>query len=125
MLPYYEMIRFGTVGVGGTAIDFSVTWALREKAKWNQYVASSIGFILAATNNFFWNKYWTFRNTSHAYLQQYSLFMLISFGGLLLNNAVIWVCYRKFGLHFYLSKAIAVGVVVIWNYLLNKTIAFR
>jgi putative flippase GtrA len=124
-LPYHEMIRFGIVGISGMVIDFSLTWLLREKAKWNQYAANSIGFTMAASNNFIWNKFWTFRNTSSAYLQQYSLFMLISLGGLLINNGVLWVCHRKLGIHFYISKAIAVGVVVVWNYILNKTVAFR
>jgi putative flippase GtrA len=124
-IPLYEIGRFCVVGISGTAIDFSVTWLLRDKAKWNQYLANSIGFVLAASNNFIWNKFWTFHNGSNAYLQQYSLVMLISLGGLLINNGVLWVCHRRLHLPFYFSKLIAVGVVVIWNYILNKTVAFR
>jgi putative flippase GtrA len=123
-LPLDEIARFCVVGFSGTAIDFSVTWALREKASWNQYLANSTGFLLAASNNFIWNKFWTFHNQSQAYLHQYSLFMLISLGGLLINNGVLWSCNRKFGLNFYVSKVIAVGVVIVWNYTLNKTVAF-
>lgn len=124
-LPIFEMLRFGVVGISGMVVDFSLTWLLREKAKWNQYVANSIGFTMAATNNFIWNKFWTFHNTSSAYVKQYSIFMLISIGGLAINNGVLWLCHKKMGLNFYLSKVIAVGVVVIWNYILNKTVAFR
>jgi putative flippase GtrA len=124
-LPFYEIVRFGIVGLSGMAIDFSVTWLLRDKARWNQYIASSIGFALAATNNFIWNKFWTFHNASNAYLRQYTTVMLISVGGLLINNAVIWVCHRRLRIPFYTSKVIAVGVVVIWNYILNKTVGFR
>jgi putative flippase GtrA len=124
-IPLYEIGRFAIVGLSGAAIDFSITWFLRDKVKWNQYVANSIGFVIATTNNFIWNKFWTFHNVSNAYLQQYSLVMLIAFGGLLLNNAVLWVCNRLLRLNFYLSKAIASGVVAVWNYTLNKMIAFR
>ena len=124
-IPLYEIGRFAVVGVSGAAIDFSITWFLRDKVKWNQYVANSIGFVIATTNNFIWNKFWTFHNVSNAYLQQYSLVMLIAFGGLLLNNGVIFVCNRLLRLNFYISKAIASGVVAVWNYTLNKMIAFR
>jgi putative flippase GtrA len=51
--------------------------------------------------------------------------MVIAFGGLLLNNAVIWVCNKMLRIPFYLSKGIASGVVAVWNYTLNKMVAFR
>jgi len=124
-LPLYEIGRFAVVGLSGAAIAFSITWLLRDKAKWNQYLSNSIGFVVATTNNFIWNKFWTFHNGSNAYLQQYSIVMVIAFGGLLLNNAVLWVCYRLLRLPFYVSKAAASGVVAVWNYTLNKLIAFR
>jgi putative flippase GtrA len=124
-LPYYEIARFCVVGLSGMVIDFSVTYLLRERAKWNQYLANSIGFLLSATNNFIWNKFWTFHNTSQEYIRQYGIFMLISLGGLLISNGVLWFCNKKLRIPFYASKAIAIGIVVIWNYLLNKFIAFR
>ena len=49
---FYKLLRFGIVGVIGMAVDFGTTWLVREKIKWNQYIANSCGFTLAVINNY-------------------------------------------------------------------------
>lgn len=119
-----QPIKFCVVGFSGMIIDFSVTWVLREKLHCNGYVANSTGFLLAATNNFIWNKYWTFDNKSKAFIKQYVTFMLVSAFCLLINNGFLWTFSQKAGLPFYTSKVIAVGATTIFNYFLNHFISF-
>ena len=38
-----KLLKFMLIGIGGTAIDFGVTFLLKEKAKINKYLANSIG----------------------------------------------------------------------------------
>ena len=37
-------------------VDFGMTWLCKEKLRWNKYLSNSIGFVLAATNNYIWNR---------------------------------------------------------------------
>jgi putative flippase GtrA len=120
-----RFVRFGIVGVSGTLIDFGVTWLCKEKLHWNKYLSNSIGFLLAATNNYTWNRLWTFESQNSEIFREYGSFVLIALIGLGLNNFVTWLLHEKAHWNFYLSKLVAVGVVVIWNFSMNYVFTFR
>ena len=120
-----RFIRFGIVGASGLIVDFGVTWLCKEKLRWNKYVSNSLGFILAASNNYFWNRLWTFHSESVEIVREYSTFVLIALVGLGLNNLIIWLLHEKAQLNFYLSKLIAIGCVMIWNFSMNYVFTFR
>jgi len=111
------------VGFTGLLIDFAITFLLREKAKINQYVANSLGFSAAVVSNFLLNKHWTFTDTNPDVVQQFSKFLLISIGGLLINNGIIYLL-RQRNINFYFAKAVAIIVVVLWNFIMNYNYAF-
>ena len=120
-----KFLKFCVVGFSGMLIDFGTTWLLKEKARINKYIANSTGFILAATSNYIWNRIWTFGSKNEKIAVEYFSFILISVVGLGINNFVIYLLNDKFKLNFYLSKLIAIGVVTIWNFVMNFLITFR
>jgi putative flippase GtrA len=120
-----QFIRFSVVGTSGTAIDFGLTYLLKEKLHLNPYLANSTGFITAATSNYIFNRIWAFRNHNPQIGEQYALFMTISAIGLLINNATIYLLVKKWHLNFYISKVGATIVVMIWNFAMNYLFTFR
>ena len=92
-----------------------------KRAQWG----SKLGFILAASNNYFWNRLWTFHSESVEIAREYGTFVLIALVGLGLNNLIIWLLHEKAHLNFYLSKLIAIGCVMIWNFSMNYVFTFR
>ena len=120
-----RFIRFGIVGASGMVVDFGVTWLCKEKLHWNKYISNSLGFILAATNNYVWNRLWTFQSTSDAVAREYTLFFIIALIGLGLNNGIIYLLHERLHLNFYLSKLIAIGCVTIWNFVMHYVFTFR
>lgn len=122
---FWRFVRFGVVGVSGMVVDFSVTWLCKEKFRWNKYVSNSLGFITAATNNYIWNRLWTFESQNDSVAREYLSFLIISVIGLGLNNLIIYLLHERMKLNFYLSKLIAIGIVTLWNFTLNYVITFR
>jgi putative flippase GtrA len=120
-----KFLKFCAVGFSGMLIDFGTTWLLKEKARINKYIANSTGFILAATSNYIWNRIWTFESRNSEIAVEYFSFILISIAGMGINNLVIYLLNDKLKLNFYLSKLIAIGVVTIWNFMMNFIITFR
>lgn len=61
VVRFERYIKFGIVGGFGCLINWSILYCLTEYVSvW--YIASSvIGIIVAATNNYVMNHYWTFR----------------------------------------------------------------
>jgi len=120
-----KFLKFCIVGFSGMIIDFGTTWFLKEKIRINKYIANSTGFILAATSNYIWNRFWTFNSENKQYVTEYFSFILVSLAGLAINNIIIYLLNDKLKLNFYLSKLFAIGVVTIWNFIMNYLVTFR
>lgn len=122
----FRVIKFGIVGFVGLLIDFSITYVLKESLELNKYIANTCGFVVAASNNYFLNRRWTFKSSNHKVMKEYSFFLIISIIGLLLNNFIIVALSDVlFDLNFYISKVIAVLIVFLWNYFMNSYFTFR
>jgi putative flippase GtrA len=121
----FKLVKFCVVGFSGMFVDFGTTWLLKEKVKVNKYLANSTGFVLAATSNYFFNRIWTFHSHNQQIVTEYFSFIGISLIGLGINNLIIYLLTDKLKLNFYLSKLFAIGVVMIWNFVMNYLVTFK
>lgn len=119
----YKFIKFGVVGFTGLIIDFSITYVLKELLKINRYISNSIGFLVAASSNYFLNRVWTFNSDNPEIFFEYTSFLIISVVGLLINNFFLYLFEKRF--NFYLSKLFAIAVTTIWNFFANYLITFN
>ena len=119
-----KFIKFGIVGVSGVVVDFGITWLLKEKAKLNQYVANSTGFLCAVVTNYILNRIWTFHSQDSAVGIQFAKFFVVAVIGLAMNNALIYFFNERQKLPFYFSKAIATAIVMLWNFGANYLFTF-
>ena len=120
-----RLAKFGMVGCTGIVIDFTVTWLCKEKLKWNKYIANSTGFSFAVVNNYLLNRYYTFQNNDPGISLQFFKFLLISLIGLALSTGLLSFIQKKTSLNFYISKAVVIGLVFIWNYSINSLFTFH
>lgn len=128
-----KFILFGIVGFSGVLVDFGITWLLKELFRINKYIANATGFLIAASSNYILNRIWTFSSTNPNIAGEYSLFLLISIIGLAINSLILYILVEKTTIvklengsksKFYVSKLIAIGVVTIWNFIMNYFITF-
>jgi putative flippase GtrA len=119
-----KFIKYCLVGFSGMAVDFGITWLLKEKIKVNKYIANTCGFILAATSNYVLNRIWTFESHSNQIVVEYTGFFIVSLIGLGLNNLILMILTDKLKLNFYLSKLIAIIIVTLWNFIMNFIFIF-
>jgi len=133
-----QFIRFLLVGATGVLIDFAITFIFKEILKFNRFIANALGFIVAATSNYLLNRIWTFENHNPDILPQYLRFFAISLVGLGINTLVIYMindilkikfhrfvrCSDNSKIDFYSAKLIAIGVVTLWNFIMNSLFTF-
>ena len=119
-----KFIKFGIVGFSGVFIDFGTTYVCKEWLKIQKYLANSIGFTVAASSNYFFNRTWTFRSQDPDIAGEYTEFLVISLVGLGIANLIVWLIHSRFKQNFYLSKLFAIGMVTIWNFFANYYITF-
>lgn len=123
MKVIYKFIKFGIVGFTGLIIDFSITYILKEFLIINRYISNSIGFLVAASSNYFLNRVWTFNSDDPEIFLEYTSFLIISVVGLVINNFFLYLFEKRF--NFYLSKLFAIAVTTIWNFFANYLITFN
>ncbi|MBU0731576.1 GtrA family protein [Patescibacteria group bacterium] len=122
-----QFIRFALIGILNTGIDYVIYLVLTRYVEWfdeNKVVATSIAFIVAATNSYFLNKIWTFRDKSRQVGRQYIKFFAVSLVGFGLN-AIIFYFLLRLGLFDIFAKILTTGVVLFWNFLANKFWTFK
>ena len=119
-----KFIKFGIVGFSGLFVDFGITYLTKEKLRIPKYVANAIGFISAATSNYFLNRVWTFESHNPEIMFEYSQFIVISLIGLVINTMILWLLVSRFKMNFYVAKVFAIVVVTIWNFFANLYVTF-
>ena len=118
----FKFFKFVIIGFSGLIIDFSITYLFKEIFKVNKYISNSIGFTIAASSNYFLNRYWTFSSENPSIGKEYASFFIISLIGLGINNLFLYLFQKK--TRFYLAKFLAIVVTTIWNFLANYFITF-
>lgn len=119
-----QFFKFGLVGFSGLAIDFAITYLLKDSLHVNRYLANTAGFCAAVSNNYLLNRSWTFKNDDKNLLKQFVKFVLIALVGLGLNTLFI-LGLSQLHIPFYLAKFMAIVVVFFWNFAANAAITFR
>lgn len=126
-----RFVKFALVGVLGTAVDFSVLNLLILGLGMPKALANTFSFSAGALNNFSWNRVWTFPESRQRPLgRQFGQFFAVSLGGLAINQALFlsldrWVFTGWGTLGYNLAKAIAVVVVLFWNFGANRIWTYR
>jgi putative flippase GtrA len=120
-----KFIRYAFVGFTGVIVDFSVTYIFKEYLKVSKYVANSLGFCTAVITNYLLNRYWTFGVGKEDVFIQFGTFLAVSMIGLLINNFIIYMLNEKLKINFYVSKVMAIIVVILWNFFVNYYYTFR
>jgi len=119
-----KFFKFGIVGASGAIVDFGFTYLCKEIFKIQKYIANAIGFTIAASSNYIFNRIWTFHSQNPEIGMEYSKFLLISLIGLAINTLILWTLTSKFNKNFYVSKLFAIAVVTVWNFFVNLMFTF-
>ncbi len=89
------------------------------------YLLAGIGaFVVAWSNNFFLNKFWTFRRHGLSWLSQGIRYLTVSLVALGLNLVLLHLMVQA-GLAEVPSQALAIIAVTPVNYLMNRRWSFR
>ena len=119
-----QLVKFCLVGATGYVVNLAVYTVLLELAGFH-YLPAAIGsFLVAVTNNYLWNRAWTFRHQRGHVVLQGARFFLVSTLALGANLLVLHLLVRA-GLGEVVAQAIAIVLVTPVNFVGNKLWSFR
>jgi putative flippase GtrA len=121
---WVELAKFCLVGVSGYVVNLLVYVALLDGANLHYRLAATGSFLVAVTNNYLWNRLWTFRHHRGHFGYQGLRFFVVSAIVYVCNLAILTV-FVELGLGKIVSQAIAIVLVTPANFVGNKLWSFR
>jgi putative flippase GtrA len=121
---WWQLLRFGIVGGSGYLINLAVFALLAGILDVHHLVAAVGAFCVAVTNNFLWNRYWTFSPGAGSAGFQAARFFVVSVAALALNLIVLEALLAGGDIGELTAQAIAVAVAMPFNFLGNKLWTF-
>ncbi|PZE20808.1 GtrA family protein [Paenibacillus xerothermodurans] len=119
-----RMLKYGIVGVLGTAIHFiSLIWFV-ELCYLDPVLSSALGFGIVVIVSYYLNKTWTFQSNNRV-VNEFVKYLVTSCIGLLLNVLIMHVSISIFNLGYLLSQLIVTMVIPITNFVLNNAWTFK
>jgi putative flippase GtrA len=120
---WWQLAKFGIVGGSGYLINLAV-FALLAGVFDVHHLAAAIGaFLVAVSNNFFWNRHWTFGPGENPAHFQAARFFVVSVASLGVNLVALELLLSA-DMGELPAQAIAVAVAMPFNFLGNKLWAF-
>lgn len=123
---WFQLARFGVVGGSGFGVNLVVFWTLVHPAGVDYRLASIAAYLVAVTNNFSWNRLWTFRDDAaggHAGFQA-ARFFVVSLAAQLVALAILEALVAGAGAPKFGAQAVAVVAATPLNFLGNKLWSF-
>jgi putative flippase GtrA len=119
-----QLAKFSVVGLSGYAINLAVYTALLRGAGWHYAAAATVAFLVAVTNNYTWNRLWTFHDQRGHAGWQGLRFLVVALVAYIANLALLSGLIAL-GVDKVLAQAIAVVLVTPLNFVGNKLWSFR
>jgi dolichol-phosphate mannosyltransferase len=118
-----QLVKFCLVGVTGYAVNLWV-FSFFVLVLDVHYIPSAVcSFLVAVTNNYTWNRVWTFRSQRGHVAYQGLRFFVVSSLALVANLAVLYALVQV-GLSEVIAQAIAIVLVTPVNFVGNKLWSF-
>ena len=121
---WVQLVKFCAVGGSGYVVNLAVFTLAFEVGELHHLVAATIAFLVAVTNNFWWNRHWTFgAREGHAGFQA-ARFLTVSVGAFVFAAAILEVLVSVAGMAEIAAQAISIAAATPLNFVGNKMWSF-
>ena len=115
-----QIIKFGIVGVIAALVDFGTLIALKELLNVEVLVASAISFCVSVAVNYALSMAFVFKSKNENKVKEFILFLVLSAGGLCINQLVLWIGVNFLSVYYLIVKVFATLVVPVYNFITRK-----
>lgn len=122
---WFQLVRFGLVGASGYAVNLATFTIAVHPLDIGYRVAAVLAFLVSVTNNFWWNRRWTFAgHDGHAGFQA-ARFLVVSVVAFGFNYVVLVALVELADVPKVPAQAIAIAAATPLNFLGQKLWSFR
>lgn len=124
-----QFIKFFITGGLGTVTNLVIFFLLADMMKFNEIPVSIGCFMIAVTQNYFFNHFWSFKRATadiKPSFKKWMTFVLFSLTGLVVNVTVMKLIIINFDvLYKFIAQAFGIAAGMIVNFIFSKTFVFK
>jgi dolichol-phosphate mannosyltransferase len=117
-------MRFALVGASGYIVNLGAFALLVHRAGIDPPAAAALAFLLAVTNNFSWNRRWTFRAAGPGAVRQAARFLVVAAIAAAASLAILIVLLDALDVDAIVAQAAATIAVTPMSFLGNRLWTF-
>jgi len=121
---WLQLIKFCAVGGSGYVVNLTVFTLCTHVLDVGYLLAAGLAFVVAVTNNFWWNRHWTFQARSGPAGFQATRFFTVSVAAFLFATALLALLVDVVGVAKVAAQAISIVAATPLNFLGNKMWSF-
>jgi dolichol-phosphate mannosyltransferase len=122
---WLQLVRFSIVGASGYIVNLLTFTVSFEVLGIHHLAAATVAFSLALSNNFWWDRRWTFDAKLGRAHQQAIRFLIVSSSAFVLAALLLDMLLRFTSLVPTLAQAVSVAAATPLNFAANKMWTFR
>lgn len=123
---FLQFFRYIFVGGASFIADWALLHIITETGI-HYLISGAVSFIAGLCVNYALSKLLVFsKKTSGAEkAKEFAVFAIVAVFGLGITEGLMWLFTEKAGFHYMLSKVIAAGIVLFWNFFMKKLLLYR
>ena len=115
-----QIIKFGIVGVIAAVVDVGTLTLFTECIHMDVLVSSAVAFCVSVVVNYILSMRFVFRGKEQGRTGEFAVFVLLSAGGLGINQFIMWFGVNRMSFHYLAVKIFAMVFVPVYNFVTRK-----
>ena len=115
-----QIIKFGIVGVIAAIVDVGVLVILKEFLSIDVLICSAVSFSVSVVINYLLSMAFVFKSKDENKIREFIIFILLSIGGLGLNQLILWIGVNFTTIYYLVIKILAMIIVPVYNFVTRK-----
>ncbi|MDQ1299445.1 MAG: GtrA protein [Patescibacteria group bacterium] len=121
-----KVLRFLIAGTSAAGVNILILFLLVQYGEVHYLLASILSYIGSIAAGFSFQKFWAFQNREPNQMGiQLGGYILVTFGNLCINTALMYVLVSTFGVWYIAAQIICGGVIAITAYVAYQTFVFK
>ncbi len=121
---WLQLVKFSLVGGSGYVINLGVFTLAASVLDLHHLLGATIAFAVAVTNNFWWNRHWTFAACAERARFQAPRFFAVSVAAFCVQAASLHLLVASAGVPEVVAQAVSVAAATPLNFVGNKMWSF-